>query len=103
MGSLGVVAGLEVVRSCGKQDYTTIPITIMNFTNEEGAALSRPSCHRVYLRVVLISRSSCKSTDGEGITSDKLSNRVGMNGKDRIPLKRSVRLFRIAYRTGTNP
>jgi N-carbamoyl-L-amino-acid hydrolase len=71
-GVLGVIAGLEVVRTLADQGITPrLPITVMNFTNEEGARFEPSMMASGVLAGKFGKEAMLKKKDPEGTTFEE--------------------------------
>jgi len=88
-GILGVLAGLEAIRTLNDAGYVTEhPLTLANFTNEEGARFSPAMmCSGVYSRD-LEAAPVLASIDNEGRTFGEELARIGYAGDEEIGARR---------------
>lgn len=87
-GVLGVLAGLEVVRTL--VDYNIkpeIPITIANFTNEEGARFEPSMMASGVLSGKFDKEKMLQSTDEDGINFGEALKSIGYKGDEANRLK----------------
>ena len=103
-GALGVLAGLEVLRTLHDLDYrTNAPLELVNWTNEEGSRFApamlgvRRLRRRVHARRGLRQAGSRRRQLRRGARRDRLSGRA--TGRP-APFRRPVRT---AYRAGSDP
>ena len=82
MGCLGVLAGLEVVRTLVENNIKPrIPITIVNFTNEEGARFEPSMMASGVLSGKFDKNVMMKKKDTKGLHLRKHLNRLAMKEK----------------------
>ncbi|MDQ0201536.1 Zn-dependent hydrolase [Neobacillus ginsengisoli] len=87
-GVLGVVAGLEVVRTLVENHIKPqIPITIVNWTNEEGARFEPSMMASGVLSGKFDKSGMLKKKDSEGITFEEALQSIGYNGEEENRLK----------------
>ncbi|MFC5452820.1 Zn-dependent hydrolase [Paenibacillus aestuarii] len=80
-GVLGVIAGLEVVRTLIDHQITPkIPITIVNFTNEEGARFEPSMMASGVLSGKFDKAAMLSKRDSAGITFEEALKTSGFNG-----------------------
>ncbi|CRK83154.1 Zn-dependent hydrolase [Neobacillus massiliamazoniensis] len=81
-GVLGVVAGLEVVRTLVEnQIKPKTPITLVNFTNEEGARFEPSMMASGVLSGKFEKALMMKKSDSEGITFEEALKDIGYEGE----------------------
>ena len=81
-GTLGVVAGLEVVRTIVERNIETEhPITVMNFTNEEGARFDPAMMSSGVLAGKFAKEDMLRSADTEGVTFGQALEISGYEGE----------------------
>ena len=100
-GVLGVVAGLEVVRTLVEnQIKPQIPITIVNFTNEEGARFE-PSMMASGVFFGKFDKSiMLKKIDSEGVTFGEALKASGFEGEVENRLKEASALLELHIEQG---
>jgi N-carbamoyl-L-amino-acid hydrolase len=87
-GVLGVVAGLEVVRILVENHIKPqIPITIVNWTNEEGARFEPSMMASGVLSGKFDKSVMLKKKDSERITFEEALHSIGYNGEEENRLK----------------
>jgi N-carbamoyl-L-amino-acid hydrolase len=87
-GVLGVVAGLEVVRTLVEnQIKPKTPITLVNFTNEEGARFEPSMMASGVLSGKFEKALMMKKSDSEGITFENAIKAIGYDGEVENRLK----------------
>ncbi|CAA2142027.1 M20 family metallo-hydrolase [Hyphomicrobium sp. ghe19] len=80
-GILGVLGGLEVMRTLHEQDYeTNAPIEIVNWTNEEGSRFAPAMMASGVFAGVLTREHAYQQTDREGVTFLEELERIGYRG-----------------------
>lgn len=90
-GVLGVVAGLEVVRTLIENNIKPqIPITIVNFTNEEGARFEPSMMASGVLSGKFDKSVMLKKIDSEGTTFEEALNSSGYAGEEKNRLKEAA-------------
>ncbi|MGM9927470.1 MAG: Zn-dependent hydrolase [Bacillus sp. (in: firmicutes)] len=86
-GVLGVVAGLEVVRTLVENNITPqVPIMIVNFTNEEGARFEPSMMASGVLSGKFDKSVMLEKTDSEGITFGEALQSIGYDGNKQSRL-----------------
>ncbi len=81
-GVLGVLAGLEVVRTLVENNIKPqIPITIVNFTNEEGARFEPSMMASGVLSGKFDKNTMLKKKDSTGITFEEALKSIGYEGE----------------------
>ncbi|WP_050615051.1 Zn-dependent hydrolase [Bacillus testis] len=86
-GVLGVVAGLEVVRTLVENKVVPrLPLTIVNFTNEEGARFEPSMMSSGILSGKFDKEEMFKKTDASGITFGEALRAIGYEGKQKARL-----------------
>lgn len=84
-GALGVLAGLEVVRSLNDQGIETqAPIEVVNWTNEEGSRFSPPMMCSGAWAGVFTAEYAAGRADDEGKTLGEEIARIGYAGSERV-------------------
>lgn len=87
-GVLGVLAGLEVVRTLVENKMKPqVPITIVNFTNEEGARFEPSMMASGVLSGKFEKAVMVKKTDRDGITFEEALKSIGYEGVKENRLK----------------
>ncbi|WMS42449.1 Zn-dependent hydrolase [Acuticoccus sp. MNP-M23] len=88
-GILGVLAGLEAIRTLNDAGYVTEhPLTLVNFTNEEGARFSPAMmCSGVYSGDLPLA-PVLAGVDGDGHTFEDELTRIGYAGDEPIGERR---------------
>lgn len=87
-GVLGVVAGLELVRTLAENHIQpNIPITIVNFTNEEGARFEPSMMASGVLSGKFEKSVVLKKTDSDGVTFEEALHSSGYAGERENRLK----------------
>lgn len=87
-GVLGVITGLEVVRTLVDHGIKPrIPVTVMNFTNEEGARFEPSMMASGVLSGKFDKEAMLKSRDKEGITFREALEASGYEGEESSRIK----------------
>ncbi|MFC0271831.1 Zn-dependent hydrolase [Metabacillus herbersteinensis] len=87
-GVLGVVAGLEVVRTLVENNIKPkVPITIANFTNEEGARFEPSMMASGVLSGKFEKSAMLQKTDTDGVTFREALKSIGYAGDEEERLK----------------
>src|SRR3954469_22987046 len=95
-GVLGVVAGLEVVRTLVEnQMKPQIPITIVNFTNEEGARFEPSMMASGVLSGKFDKAAMLKKVDSEGVSFGDALKASGYAGEVENRLKEAAALLEL--------
>ncbi|ACL62846.1 Zn-dependent hydrolase [Methylobacterium nodulans] len=100
-GILGVLAGLELVRTLNDHGVTTRrPIAVVNWTNEEGARFEPPMIGSA----VFTGRASLDFAHGradkDGITLGQALDAIGFRGTDRLSPEAFDSLFELHIEQG---
>lgn len=100
-GVLGVAAGLEVVRTLVENKMKPrIPITIVNFTNEEGARFEPSMMASGILSGKFDKAQMFQKKDIEGITFEEALQITGFNGEESVRLKEGTAFFELHIEQG---
>jgi N-carbamoyl-L-amino-acid hydrolase len=100
-GVLGVVAGLEVVRTLVENHITPkIPITIVNFTNEEGARFEPSMMASGVISGKFQKSSMMKKVDSDGITFEQALLASGYAGDKENRLKEASAFLELHIEQG---
>ncbi|WP_066069138.1 Zn-dependent hydrolase [Neobacillus soli] len=100
-GVLGVVAGLEVVRTLVEnQIKPQLPITIVNFTNEEGARFEPSMMASGVLSGKFDKSVMLKKIDSEGVTFGEALTASGYEGDVENRLKEASALLELHIEQG---
>jgi N-carbamoyl-L-amino-acid hydrolase len=87
-GVLGVAAGLEVVRTFVENNITPkIPLTIVNFTNEEGARFEPSLMASGVMSGKFDKELMIKKTDTDGVSFEEALKTIGYTGQEESRLK----------------
>ncbi|MCF3934293.1 Zn-dependent hydrolase [Acuticoccus sp. M5D2P5] len=88
-GILGVLAGLEAIRTLNAAGYrTTAPLTLINWTNEEGARFAPAMmCSGVYAGEIGLD-AALATTDNDGKTFGAELDRIGYRGTEPVGARR---------------
>ncbi|MEK3888796.1 Zn-dependent hydrolase [Bacillus sp. FSL K6-3431] len=100
-GVLGVLAGLEVVRTLvDHRIKPSIPITIVNFTNEEGARFEPSMMASGVISGKFEKDVMMNKVDSEGITFGQALNASGYMGKEANRLQEGIALIELHIEQG---
>ncbi len=100
-GVLGVVAGLEVVRTLVENDIKPqIPITIVNITNEEGARFEPSMMASGVLSGKFEKTAMLKKRDADGITFEEALQSIGYAGEVENRLKEASAFLELHIEQG---
>jgi beta-ureidopropionase / N-carbamoyl-L-amino-acid hydrolase len=100
-GVLGVLAGLEVVRTLVENNLKpTVPITIVNFTNEEGARFEPSMMASGVLSGKFDKDSMLKKKDTTGITFEEALKAIGYEGEVENRLKEGAAFLELHIEQG---
>jgi beta-ureidopropionase / N-carbamoyl-L-amino-acid hydrolase len=100
-GVLGVVAGLEVVRTLVENNIKPqIPITIVNFTNEEGARFEPSMMASGVLCGKFEKTAMLRKTDTAGVTFEEALNSIGYAGEVENRLKEATAFLELHIEQG---
>lgn len=100
-GVLGVVAGLEVVRTLGENNIKPkIPIMIVNFTNEEGARFEPSMMASGVLSGKFESAYMLKKKDTDGVTFEEALHTIGYAGEVQNRLKEATAFLELHIEQG---
>ncbi|MFD4930240.1 Zn-dependent hydrolase [Peribacillus butanolivorans] len=100
-GILGVVAGLEVVRTLVENNIKPkIPVMIVNFTNEEGARFEPSMMSSGILSGKFEKTTMLQKTDSEGTTFEEALNASGYAGEVESRLKEATAFLELHIEQG---
>ena len=100
-GVLGVAAGLEVVRTLIDHEITPrIPVTIVNFTNEEGARFEPSMMASGILSGKFEKETMLKKKDIDGITFKDALESIGYAGEEDNRLKEGTAFLELHIEQG---
>ncbi|KZE36881.1 Zn-dependent hydrolase [Bhargavaea cecembensis] len=100
-GTLGVVAGLEVVRTIVERNVETKhPITVINFTNEEGARFDPAMMSSGVLAGKFAKEDMLQSSDTEGMTFGQALEQSGYAGEVGNRLKEAAAFVELHIEQG---
>lgn len=100
-GTLGVVAGLEVVRTIVERNIkTNHPITVINFTNEEGARFDPAMMSSGVLAGKFAKEVMLQSSDTEGVTFGQALEQSGYAGEVGNRLKEAAAFVELHIEQG---
>lgn len=100
-GILGVLAGLELIRTLNDHDIATrLPIAVVNWTNEEGARFEPPMIGSAVFTGEKSVEFAHARTDKDGITLGAALDAIGFRGSDTIRPERYDSLFELHIEQG---
>ncbi|MDQ0973901.1 N-carbamoyl-L-amino-acid hydrolase [Neobacillus niacini] len=100
-GVLGVLAGLEVVRTLVENNIKPqIPITLVNFTNEEGARFEPSMMASGVLSGKFDKNVMLKKKDSAGITFEEALKSIGYEGEVENRLKEGTAFLELHIEQG---
>jgi beta-ureidopropionase / N-carbamoyl-L-amino-acid hydrolase len=100
-GVLGVVAGIEVVRTLVENKITPkIPLTIVNFTNEEGARFEPSMMASGVLSGKFDKEVMIKKTDTDGVSFEEALKSIGYAGQEGSRLKEATAFLEMHIEQG---
>jgi beta-ureidopropionase / N-carbamoyl-L-amino-acid hydrolase len=100
-GVLGVLAGLEVVRTLVENNIKPqIPITLVNFTNEEGARFEPSMMASGVLSGKFDKKVMLKKKDAAGITFEEALKMIGYEGELENRLKEGTAFLELHIEQG---
>jgi beta-ureidopropionase / N-carbamoyl-L-amino-acid hydrolase len=100
-GVLGVLAGLELLRTLEAADYrTNAPITVVNWTNEEGSRFSPAMlCSGVFAGAFSVDYAWSRE-DRAGVTFGAELERIGYRGKEKAGSRVMGAMFELHIEQG---
>jgi len=100
-GVLGVAAGMEVARTLVENNIKPrIPLTVVAFTNEEGARFEPVMMSSGVLSGKFAKEKMMKVKDVDGITFEEALNAIGYNGSEENRLKEATALLELHIEQG---
>ncbi|MBS4190291.1 Zn-dependent hydrolase [Bacillus sp. FJAT-49705] len=100
-GILGVVAGLEVVRTLVENNMQLqLPITIVNFTNEEGARFEPSMMASGVLSGKFDKQIMMNNNDSDGITFEHALQKIGYAGEEVARLNNGTAFLELHIEQG---
>lgn len=100
-GVLGVVAGLEIVRTLVENNVKPrIPITVVNFTNEEGARFEPSMMASGILSGKFDKTVMLQKTDVQGIAFAEALQSIGYEGSEPARLKEATAFLELHIEQG---
>jgi len=100
-GVLGVAAGLEVARTLVENNITPrIPLTVVNFTNEEGARFEPSMMASGVLSGKFDKETMLKKTDTDGVSFESALRSIGYVGNEESRLKEATGLLELHIEQG---
>lgn len=100
-GILGVLAGLEVIRTFAEMGYqTSAPLMVINWTNEEGSRFAPAmQCSGVYAGA-LDPEEALATPDRDGVTLGEALAAIGYGGSEPVRADRFQALFELHIEQG---
>lgn len=100
-GVLGVLGGLEVIRSLDDLGIKTRhPIVVTNWTNEEGARFAPAMLASGVFAGVLEQDWACKRTDAKGKVFGEELERIGWKGDEKVGQRKMKAFFELHIEQG---
>ncbi|WP_240375020.1 Zn-dependent hydrolase [Bacillus piscicola] len=100
-GVLGVLTGLEVVRTLVDNNITPeVPVVVANITNEEGARFEPSMMASGVISGKFDKSKMMASTDTEGVTFEKALNEIGYAGDEANRLKEAQAFLELHIEQG---
>lgn len=100
-GILGVVAGLEIARTLVENKITPrVPLTIVNFTNEEGARFEPSMMSSGVLSGKFNKEEMLKKTDVDGITFEEALHSINYAGDIETRIKEATAFLELHIEQG---
>lgn len=100
-GILGVLAGLEVVRTLNEHNLATRrPVTIVNWTNEEGARFEPPMIGSAVFTGQKALEFAYSRLDRDGISLGDALEKVAFKGGDHVSVDQFDSLFELHIEQG---
>lgn len=100
-GILGVLAGLEVIRTFAEMGYqTSAPLMVVNWTNEEGSRFAPAmQCSGVYAGALDL-ETALATPDRDGVTLGEALEAIGYAGREPVRPDRFQALFELHIEQG---
>ncbi len=100
-GVLGVLGGLEIIRSLNDMGIKTRhPIVVTNFTNEEGARYAPPMLSSGVFAGVHTQNWAYDRVDSEGKTFGDELKRIGWRGEEKVGARKMKAFFELHIEQG---
>jgi N-carbamoyl-L-amino-acid hydrolase len=100
-GILGVLAGLEVIRTFAETGYqTNAPLMVVNWTNEEGSRFAPAMQGSAVHAGALALEAALSASDREGITLAEALDAIGYSGAEPVRPDRFQALFELHIEQG---
>lgn len=100
-GVLGVLAGLEIVRTLVENNITpTIPIMLVDFTNEEGARFEPSMMASGILSGKFDKNTMFQKQDIDGVTFEEALEKIGYAGEESTRLKEATAFLEMHIEQG---
>ena len=103
-GTLGVLAGLEVLRTLHDLDYrTNAPLELVNWTNEEGSRFAPAMLASGVFAGAFTRDEAYGKKDRDGVSFGEALDAIGYRGAEPVGAAPFRRPVRAAYRAGSDP
>ena len=100
-GALGVLAGLEVLRTLRDLNYTThAPLELVNWTNEEGARFAPAMLASGVFAGVFTPDFALSRADRDGLTFGGELERIGYKGTEKAGARKFAAMFELHIEQG---
>ena len=100
-GVLGVLAGLEIVRTLNELDiHTKHPIIVTNWTNEEGTRFAPPMMASGVFAGTVDQETSYRQVDKDGKTFGDELQRIGWKGNEKVGAREMKAYFELHIEQG---
>ena len=100
-GILGVLAGLEIVRTLNDHNLATRhPITVVNWTNEEGARFEPPMIGSAIFTGQKSPEFAYSRLDKDGISLGEALSKIGFKGEEVVSASQFDSLFELHIEQG---
>ncbi len=100
-GILGVLAGLEILRTLNDHGVSTRhPLTVVNWTNEEGARFEPPMIGSAVFTQARTPEFAYSRRDRDGVSLGAELLRIGFIGEDRVSAEQFDSLFELHIEQG---
>ncbi|MGI9379114.1 MAG: Zn-dependent hydrolase [Methyloligellaceae bacterium] len=100
-GVLGVLAGLEIVRTLNELDiHTKHPIIIVNWTNEEGTRFAPPMMASGVFAKTVDQEQAYSQVDKDGKTFGDELQRIGWKGDENVGARKMKAYFELHIEQG---
>ena len=100
-GVLGVLGGLEIIRSLNEREIKTKhPIVVVNWTNEEGTRFAPAMMASAVFAGVITQDFAYGRTDAKGLTFGDELERIGFKGSEPVGGRQMKALFELHIEQG---